>query len=239
MLVLSQDIVMLSRSRFPKRNFLDTSASLLPLPTLMQTTPLLSPETLSALPWLSAALLGIGLAASSGLRTFLPLLLLAGAGKFGWFGVHLSGSFAWLVSDTAFIALALATVVEVVGDKIPVVDHGLDVVGTGLRPLAGALAAAAVWNNNDPATAALLGLIFGAPLAFGMHAAKAGTRAGSTVTTAGIANPVLSVVEDITALFLGLVALLAPLIVPLLLLIAGLLMWRIYHLAKRFRRQTV
>lgn len=193
---------------------------------------------LGTLPWLSAALLGIGLAASSGLRTFLPLLLLAGAGRFGWFGIHLSGSFAWLMSDTALIALALATVVEIVGDKVPIVDHALDVVGTGLRPAAGALATAAVWNNNDPATAALLGLVLGAPIAFGMHAAKAGTRAGSTVTTAGIGNPILSVLEDITALFIGLVALLAPLVVPLLLVIAGLLMWRIYRLTKRFRRQT-
>ena len=202
-------------------------------------TDLMNPETLSALPWLSAALLGVGLAASSGLRTFLPLLLLAGAAKFGLFGIQLTGSFAWLVSNTAFTALALATVVEIVGDKIPIVDHGLDVVGTGLRPAAGALAAAAVWNNNDPAIAALLGLIFGAPIAFGMHTAKAGTRAGSTVTTAGVGNPILSVIEDITALFLGLVALLAPLVVPLLLIIAGLLMWRVYRLAKRFNRQTV
>ncbi|HEX9995610.1 MAG TPA: DUF4126 domain-containing protein [Abditibacterium sp.] len=189
--------------------------------------------------WVSAALLGIGLAASSGLRTFLPLLLLAGAAKFNLFGVNLSGSFAWLSSNVAFAALLLATIVEIAGDKIPVVDHGLDAVGTVLRPVAGGLVAAAVWNTQDPAIAALLGLILGAPVALGMHAAKAGTRAGSTVTTAGIGNPVLSVIEDIAALFLAAVSLLAPLLVPLLLLVALLLMWKIYRLVKRVGRAPV
>ncbi|HEX8463803.1 MAG TPA: DUF4126 domain-containing protein [Abditibacterium sp.] len=187
----------------------------------------------AALPWLSAAFLGVGLAASSGLRTFLPLLLLSGAAKFGFFGIYLSGSFEWLASPTAFSALLLATIVEIGADKIPVIDHALDSFGTILRPGAGALAAAAVWNQSDPATAALLGLIFGAPLALGFHAAKSGTRAGSTVTTAGLGNPVLSVVEDIAALFLGLVSLFLPLLVPLLLIVALLLMWRVYRLARR------
>ena len=194
---------------------------------------------LDSLAWISAAFLGIGLAASSGLRTFLPLLLLAGAAKFGFFGVQLSGSFAWLASNTALAALLLATIFEIAGDKIPVVDHALDSVGTVLRPAAGALVAAAVWNTQDPATAALLGLILGAPVAFGMHAAKAGTRAGSSVTTAGIGNPVLSVLEDIAALFLGAVSLLAPLLVPILILVALLLMWRIYRLVKRVGRAPV
>lgn len=201
-------------------------------------TPVSPFDALSALAWLPAAFLGIGLAASSGLRTFLPLLLLAGAAKFGFFGVQLSSSFAWLASNTAFWALAVATVVEIAGDKIPLVDHVLDSLGTVLRPVAGALAAAAVWNTQDPAIAALLGLILGAPLALGFHAAKAGTRATSTVTTAGVANPVLSVVEDIAALFLGVVSLLAPLLVPLLLVVALLLMWRVYRLARRLGRSA-
>ena len=197
-------------------------------------------DTLSALPWVSAALLAVGLAASSGLRTFLPLLLLAGAGKFGLFGIHLGGNFAWLSSNTAVTALLLATIFEVAADKIPFVDHGLDAVGTVLRPIAGALVAAAVLNGNDPATSALLGIIVGAPLAFGMHAAKAGTRAGSTASTAGVGNPILSFIEDLTALFLGLVSLLVPWLVPLLLIFALLLMWQVYRIARRrIRRASV
>jgi hypothetical protein len=191
-----------------------------------------TPETALTLPALSAALLGVGLAASSGLRAFLPLLLACLAAKTGLFGLNLIGNFAWLASDTALIALTIASVIEIAGDKIPIVDHGLDAIGTVLRPGAGALVAAAVWNQNDPATAALMGLIFGAPLALGLHAAKSGTRGASTVTTAGLGNPILSVLEDFAALFLGLVALLAPLLIPLLLVAIVFLGWK---MARRFR----
>ncbi len=194
--------------------------------------------TLSALPWLPAAFLGVGLAASSGLRTFLPLLLLSGAARWHLAGVSLTGSFAWLGSDMAFLALGLAALVELAGDKIPVIDHALDVAGTFSRPAAGALAAAAVWNTHDPATAALIGLILGAPIAFGLHSAKAGTRGASTATTMGVANPVLSVVEDIAALFLGVMSLLAPVLVPFLLLFAGLLLWKVYKAARRLVGRT-
>lgn len=187
------------------------------------------------MPWLTAALLGVGLAATSGLRTFLPLLLLAGAAKFGWFGIDLGASYTWLASDVALIALLLATIFEVAADKIPFVDHGLDAAGTLLRPIAGAVAVAAVWNGTDPAVAALVGLIVGAPLALGMHTAKAGTRAGSTAATAGVGNPILSFLEDGMALFLAVTALLAPLLVPLLLLLVLLGLWGIYRMAKRLR----
>ena len=40
--------------------------------------------------WVIPALLGLGLAASTGLRTFLPLLMLSLAARFGWFGVELN-----------------------------------------------------------------------------------------------------------------------------------------------------
>lgn len=187
-----------------------------------------SPETLSALPFLSAAFLGVGLAAASGLRAFLPLLLACIAAKTGLFGLNWSGNFAWLASDAALIALSIASVVEIAGDKIPVVDHALDALGTVLRPGAGALVAAAVWNQNDPTTAALLGLIFGAPLALSLHAAKAGTRGVSTATTAGLGNPILSTIEDFAALLLGLVALLMPLLIPLFLAAIALVIWKVW-----------
>ena len=40
--------------------------------------------------WLLPALLGLGLASATGLRTFLPLLMLALAVKFGLFGLELN-----------------------------------------------------------------------------------------------------------------------------------------------------
>lgn len=184
--------------------------------------------------WIYAALLGLSLAASTGLNTFLPLLLLAGAARFGFVNTAevLNGSFAWVASDAALAALGLATLVEVIGDKIPAVDHALDVFGTVARPVVGSFAAASVFTHADPAMAALAGLAIGAPTALGFHAAKAGARAASSATTLGVGNPVLSVVEDIAAVAMTLVGLAFPWLVPVLLALAFLVMWRVYKKAR-------
>jgi hypothetical protein len=187
----------------------------------------------------TALLLGLGLAASSGLNTFLPLLMLAGAAHFQLFGINLNGSFSWLASDTALWALGAAAIAEVAGDKIPAVDHLLDMFGTVARPAAGALAAASV-VQGDPTQAAILGLIVGAPTAFGFHAAKAGTRVGSSATTMGIGNPVLSFLEDVVAVGLTLVAMLFPWLVPLLLLVLAIVLWRIVKAVRaRWPRRSI
>jgi len=178
-------------------------------------------------------LLGLGLAASTGLKTFLPLLALAGAAHFQLFGVDLNGSFAWLKSDVALWTLAIATGIELIGDKIPAVDHALDVAGTGLRPVAGTLVAASVFTNSDPAVAALLGFIIGAPTAFSFHAAKAGTRVTSSATTFGMGNPALSLLEDVLSLGMIVISFVVPLLVPFILLVAFLMIWKVYKTVRR------
>lgn len=192
-------------------------------------------ENIPAAELIPAILLGISLAASTGLNTFLPLFLLAGAAHFGWLDAArlLNGNFAWVSSTSALTALGIATTVEVLGDKIPVVDHGLDVFGSVARPAVGAFSAASVFSGADPGTAAIMGLVLGAPIAFGFHAAKAGTRAGSTVTTAGLGNPVLSVIEDLAAIGMTLAAIAFPWIMPLILVLVGLILFIIYRRVRR------
>lgn len=178
--------------------------------------------------FLPALLLGLGLAASSGLRAFLPLFALSLSFQFG-FGPHTSGHFAWLASPLALGALFIATVVEIAGDKIPVVDHALDTVGTLIRPAAGALAAGAVLSGHDPAMGALLGLIIGAPIALGVHGAKAATRGASTVSTLGFGNPFVSLLEDVVVVATTAAAFFVPALVPLMLGIALWLLWKVYR----------
>ena len=182
--------------------------------------------------YLSIAFLGLGLAASSGLNTFLPLLSLALAARLQLFGVHLNGSFAWFSSDVALAALSIATLIEIVADKVPSVDHALDVFGTFARPAAGALAAASVFNGTDPATATLLGIIIGAPVALGFHTAKAGARITSSAGTFGLLNPLLSFLEDMAALVLIFTALLHPFVVPVFVLGFGWGLWKLFKVAK-------
>lgn len=186
--------------------------------------------------WVLPVLLGLGLASATGLRTFLPLLMLAVAARFGLFGITLNEHLAWVGSIPAIMALGVAAAAEFAGDKIPVVDHALTVMGAFVRPVAGAIAAASVFAGLDPTTAAIAGIIVGAPTAFAFNAVQGGTRLTSTATTGGLGNPVLSFIEDVLSFGMVLVAFLAPVIVPVVLVVFAVLLFR---LANRLRERPV
>lgn len=182
---------------------------------------------------LLAALLGLGLSASTGLNTFLPLLLLSAAARFNLAGIELGSKFDWLTSDIAIGVLITASIVEIIADKIPAVDHFLDSIGTFIRPLVATVGTASVLTgvDVDPTVAAIAGLIIGTPTALGFHTLKAGTRVASTATTFGCANPVLSILEDVFSVGLSLISIFTPLLVPLVLLVVAFVLWRLFRRA--------
>jgi hypothetical protein len=164
--------------------------------------------------WILIAMSGVAIAAACGLRAFLPLLLLGVAARAGW--VELVPQAAWLASDLALGALAVATVVELAADKIPVVDHVLDGVATVLRPAAAWLGAYALLAHWPAPWGQILAIVLGT-LALVVHGVKAKLRLGSTTLTLGQANPVLSVAEDVAAAAGVAIAVLAPLLAILIL----------------------
>lgn len=182
--------------------------------------------------WVLPALLGLGLASATGLRTFLPMLMLAVAAKFELFGIRLIDQMDWLASWPAISTLAIATVVEFAGDKVPAIDHALNAVGYVTRPVAGAIAAGSVFWAVDPTAAAIAGVIVGAPAALAFNAAQTGVRATSTATTGGLGNPVVSFIEDALAFVTVILAFLAPIVVPVVLIVLAILVFR---LARRIR----
>jgi hypothetical protein len=174
--------------------------------------------------------LGIGLAACAGLRAWLPLLLAGALARFGF--IELGPAFRFIASNRALVLFGAATLVEIVGDKFPAVDHALDALSTVLRPAAGTLLAASVmWQVSDPLTALALGAAVGAPAALVPHAAKSLLRAGSTALTGGLANPVLSFVEDVAAVVLFILAVVVPVLVAAGLMLVAFLVVR--RLARR------
>ena len=185
--------------------------------------------------WILPALMGVGLAASAGLRTFLPLLLISLAARFNLFGFEPNGAMEWLGSWPALAALSIATVAEFIGDKIPMVDHALSAVGTVSRPAAGAIAAASAFHLADPSTAAIAGLIVGAPTAFAFHTAQTGTRVASTATTGGLGNPIVSLVEDVLAVLTVLIAFLAPILIPV---VAAVVLYAVWRMVRGLKRRT-
>src|SRR5439155_7187162 len=152
---------------------------------------------------------GVAIAAACGLRAFLPLLALALAGRFHV--VTLRPGVEWLAGDAALWSLGIATVLEIAADKVPVLDHALDAVGTVLRPAAAWVGAFAVLTGWGAPWAQIAALVLGAA-SLAVHGVKAKTRLGSTVATAGHANPLLSVLEDSGVLVLVAAAILAPLL---------------------------
>lgn len=184
--------------------------------------------------WVLPALLGLGLASATGLRTFLPLLMLAVAAKFELFGVRLIDQMDWLSSWLAIAALGIAAVAEFAGDKIPAVDHALNAVGYLTRPVAGAVAAGSVFWAVDPTLAAVAGLVVGAPTALAFNAAQTGVRVGSTATTGGLGNPVVSFIEDVLSFVTVMIAFVLPVLIPVALVILAIVVFR---LARRLRER--
>jgi hypothetical protein len=79
---------------------------------------------------------------------------------------------------------------------------------------------------SDPLTALVLGTAVGAPAALVPHAAKTALRAASTTFTGGLANPILSLIEDGASFVLFVLAVLVPLVVVCLLALALLFITR-------------
>jgi len=134
------------------------------------------------------------LSSTAGVRAFVTLLAVSLALHWGFLPSP-AHQFAWLASDGALAVLVAASILEVLGDKIPLVDHALHAIQTVAKPLAGAvIASAVVAPDNDP-SAILLGVLGGVN-ALTIHGVSATARAASTATTGGLANPIISVLED-------------------------------------------
>lgn len=182
--------------------------------------------------------MGIGLAACSGLRAFLPCLVVGALGRADY--LQLGEAYSFLERTDSLIIFGVATVLEVLGDKILAVDHFLDTVGTVLRPAAGTVLVSAVMVKLDPTAALALGLIAGGGTAFTIHAGKSFTRAHSTAASPlhlGTGNTALSFVEDAVAgvgLFLSVLAPVFAFLLTVALL--ALAVWVLTHLRARWRR---
>ena len=179
--------------------------------------------------------MGFALAATVGLRTFLPLLAAGLLARFGY--VDLGSSFEWMGKTAALVVFGSAVVFEILADKVPGLDHALHVAESFVKPVAGTLVAASLFTNLDPMTAVVLGLIGGGTIAGAVHVAKGTTRAASTVITGGIANPVLSLFDDLLAIGGIVLAVLAPIIAAVIVVV--LVIGVAHLLVKRRRRVPV
>jgi hypothetical protein len=149
-------------------------------------------------------------------------LLAAGVAYHTGFLVPAAG-FAWLGTWAALLTLGTATLVELMGYYIPVVDHVLDSITTPASFVAGTILMTSSLPHLDPTLRWALGILVGGGAAGLIQTATAVLRAGSTAATAGLGNPILATAENILAV--GGVALSFLLPIATATLFAGLLLF--------------
>jgi len=171
-------------------------------------------------------LVGSGLAAAAGLNAWMPLFLLGLADRFVP-AVELPTAWAWLSSDLALWLTGILLVVEIIADKVPAVDSINDVIQTVVRPASGGVvfgagATSETVRVDDPATLfvdnAWIPIVAGILIALAVHAVKASVRPVANLATAGIAAPIVSTVEDVSAFALVVAAIFVPVLAGLLLI---------------------
>lgn len=176
--------------------------------------------------------LGLALSAACGFRVFVPLLVVNLAARAGW--VDLSGELAWMGETPALWTFAVATVLEIGAYYVPWLDNFLDSVATPAAVVSGAVVTASVVADVDPALKWMLAVIAGGGVAGIVQTATVGGRVLSTITTAGLANPLVATLELFSSFFLSILALIAPILVAMFVLALLLLLWR-----RRRRRRAV
>ncbi len=180
-------------------------------------------------------LTSLTVSAPAGFNAYLALLLVGFGDRVGW--ITLSAPYDALSSTPALVILVVMLTVEIVADKVPAVDSVNDLIGTVVRPASGAAIFAGT-NQSLTETAPVAALLLGALGAGGLHAFKAGTRPIWTASTGGLANPVVSIFEDLfvgATVVLGMLA--APVGIAVLLITLILLVYGVIRLRRGVRRR--
>ena len=187
-------------------------------------------------------LTGIGLATSAGLNAYIPLLMIGLLGRFTNL-IELPGAWQWLENDWVLGILAVLLAIEVVADKIPIVDHINDAIQTVIRPTAGGLAFGAATSSqtvtvSDPAdffsNNQWVPIVAGIAISFIVHSVKAAARPVVNASTAGVGAPVASTAEDVFSVVMSFIAIIFPFLIIFFLIF---LIWIFFSLGRRRRRR--
>ena len=190
------------------------------------------------------ALTGIGLSASAGLNAYIPLLAVGLLGRYTKL-IELPHGWQWLSNGWVIGILVVLLAIEVVADKIPVMDHLNDVVHTVIRPTAGGLSFGAA-SESHTVTVSDPGSFFshhqwvpiaaGAAIALAVHGVKATARPVINVSTLGFGAPVASTIEDVFSTAMSLVAIVLPFLIVVF--VAAMVWFFVWARRRRRRRKA-
>ena len=177
--------------------------------------------------------MGVGLAAACGFRIFVPLLVMSVAAVSGH--LTLGPSFQWIGTYPALITFGVATALEITAYYVPWLDNLLDSIATPAAMVAGTVVTASMVSGMSPFLQWTLAVIAGGGAAGLVQTATVMTRAASTATTGGLANPLVATGEWILSLLMSFLSLVVPVMAVLALAVGGIFAGRKvwHHLAQR------
>ena len=149
----------------------------------------------------------LGFSLTSGVNLYATVAILGLAARYDW--VSLPPQYEVFANDYVIGTALLLYVIEFVADKIPWVDSLWDSIHTFIRPVGGALVAAATVGDASPTLEVVVALL-GGTVAAGSHFTKASTRIAANASPEPFTNWALSFFEDVFVVGLGLLALKYP-----------------------------
>ena len=164
---------------------------------------------------------GIGLAAASGFRVFVPLLGVALAMRFGQ--IDPTEGWAWLAEPVALGVLAVAVVAEVGAYLVPWLDNALDSLATPAAVVAGTLLTALMLGDAPPVLQWVLAVVAGGGTAGVVQTGTVLARATSLGTTGGVGNPLVSIGEAVLSAVFTVLAVVVPFLTVAL--VIGAFLW--------------
>ncbi len=174
--------------------------------------------------------IGIGLSATCGFRIFVPLLGMSIAHHAG--ALSFSSGFDWIGSWPATITFGVAMVIEIAGYYIPWVDNLLDTIATPAAIVAGTIVTASMVGDVSPFLRWSLAIIAGGGIAGIIQGSSVLVRGASAVSTAGLANPVVSTGELAASILGTLISIILPTVAVILVVLL------LTFLLRRFMRPS-
>ena len=166
--------------------------------------------------------LGLGLAAACGFRVFIPPLMMGVGSRLDLY--KLEGSFVWVDDTWAIAIFADATLLEIGGYFIPWIDNLLDAVATPAAIIGGIFVTSASLDGElAPSAQWTLSVIAGGSVSGVIQLGTVATRAISTGTTGGLANPIISLLEAVASILCILISLFLVAIIPIVIIF---LIWK-------------
>ena len=166
-------------------------------------------------------LLGVSLAAAVGFRIFVPLLIMSLASMGGY--LSLSSGFEWIGTFPALMIFAAASLFEIAAYFIPFVDNLLDTIAGPTAVIAGTIVMASSIVEMEPIYKWTLAIIAGGGAAGLVQSLTTITRGASSLTTAGLGNPVVTTTETTASVGISVLAIFFPMMIGILVLL--LLIW--------------